>query len=58
MEDAAGRLEGTIRSGNPQIIGYDSQWTAGDISRYTRQLSDSARTLTNDTKNLVTATQP
>ena len=58
MEDAAGRLEGTIRSGNPQVIGYDSQWTAGDISRYTRQISDQARYLAADTKNLSAATQP
>jgi hypothetical protein len=58
LQDSAGRLEGTISSGKPQIIGYDSQWTAGDISRYTRQISDQARTITTDTKKLVTATQP
>lgn len=58
MQDAAGRLEGTIRSGDPAVVGYNSQWNAADISRYTRQLSDSARTLFSDTKNLVTATQP
>ncbi len=58
MQDAAGRLEGAIRSGDPAVVGYNSQWNAADISRYTRQLSDSARYLTTDTKNLVTATQP
>jgi len=58
LQDAAGRLEGTVRSGDPAVIGYNSQWNAADISRYTRQLSDSARTLANDTKNLVSATQP
>ncbi|MDD5210489.1 MAG: hypothetical protein PHV36_13950 [Elusimicrobiales bacterium] len=58
LQDAAGRLEGTIRSGDPAVVGYNSQWNAADISRYTRQLSDSARYLATDTKNLVNATQP
>ena len=58
LQDAAGRLEGTIRSGDPAVVGYNSQWNAADISRYTRQITDSARYLAADTKNLAVATQP
>ncbi len=58
LQDAAERLEGTIRSGDPAVVGYNSQWNAADISRYARQLSDSARTLYADTKDLISATQP
>jgi len=58
LEDAAQRLEWTIRSGKPEIIGYDAQWTAMDISRYTRDFSYQARNVSFDTRNLVNVTQP
>ena len=58
IEDAAGNLEGTVRSGQPQVVGYNSQWVAMDISRYSRQLSDQARSAYSDTQKLVTLTRP
>jgi hypothetical protein len=58
LENAAQNLEWTIRSGKPQVIGYDAQWTAMDISRYTRDFSYQARSLSFDVQSLVTKTQP
>ena len=58
IQDAAQRLEWTIRSGKPQMIGYDAQWTAMDISRNARQFADQARNTYSDVRNLVTRTQP
>ena len=58
LQDAAQRLESTVSSGTPQVIGYDSQWTAADISRNCRQLTDQARHALTDTQKLVTLTQP
>ncbi len=58
LEDSAQRLEWAVRSGKPEIVGYDAQWTAMDISRYCRQLSDQARNTSYDTQSLVSKTQP
>jgi hypothetical protein len=58
LENSAQNLEWTVRSGKPEIVGYDAQWTAMDISRYTRQLSDQARNASYDTQALVSKTQP
>ncbi len=58
LQDAAQRLESTVDSGTPEVIGYDSQWTAADISRNCRQLTDQARRTLTDTQKLVTLTQP
>ncbi len=58
LENSAQNLESTVRSGRPELVGYDAQWTAMDISRYTRQLSDQARTTSYDTQTLVGKTQP
>jgi Mg2+ and Co2+ transporter CorA len=58
LENSAQRLEWTVRSGKPEIVGYDAQWTAMDISRYCRQLSDQARNVSYDTRELVSKTQP
>lgn len=58
LENSAQRLEWTVRSGKPEIVGYDAQWTAMDISRYCRQLSDQARNISYDTRALVDATRP
>lgn len=58
LENSAQRLEWTVRGGRPEIVGYDAQWTAMDISRYCRQLSDQARNVSYDTRALVSKTQP
>lgn len=58
LEDSARRLEWTVRSGRPEIVGYDAQWTAMDILRYCRQLSDQARNTSYDTQTLVSRTRP
>ena len=58
LENSAQRLEWTIRSGKPQLMGYDAQWTAMDISRYTRDFSYQARNVSYDVRDLVTKTQP
>ncbi|MCX5784633.1 MAG: hypothetical protein NTX59_02995 [Elusimicrobia bacterium] len=58
IQDAAQRLEWTIRSGKPEIIGYDAQWTAMDISRYSRQFTDQSRYTYSDVQTLVAKTQP
>jgi hypothetical protein len=58
IENAAQDLEWAVRSAQPQQIGYDAQFTAMDISRYSRQLSDQARSASADTRDLVTKTQP
>ncbi len=58
IEDAAQRLEWTVRSGKPELLGYDAQWTASDVSRYARQFSDQARTASYDAQDLVNRTQP
>lgn len=58
IQDAAQRLEWTIRGGKPEIIGYDAQWTAMDISRNARQFTDQARYTYYDVQTLVNTTQP
>lgn len=58
LENSSQRLEWTIRSGKPEIVGYNAQWDAMDISRFCRQLSDQARNISYDTRNLVSQTQP
>ncbi|MCX5795261.1 MAG: hypothetical protein NTY77_07205 [Elusimicrobia bacterium] len=58
MEDAAGRLQGTIQTGTPEVIGYDSQWTASDVSRDCRDFSFQARRVLSDAQALVKQTQP
>lgn len=58
LENSAQRLEWTVRSGKPEIVGFNAQWDAMDISRFARQLSDQARNVSNDTRTLVSQTQP
>ncbi|MEK7857726.1 MAG: hypothetical protein AAB320_01175 [Elusimicrobiota bacterium] len=58
LEDASGRLEGTVRSGSPVVIGYDSQWLAADVSRGWRDFSTQARWMLSDAEALVRQTQP
>lgn len=58
IQDAAQRLEWTVRAGKPQIIGYNAQWTAMDISRNARQFTDQARYTYYDVQTLVSKTRP
>ncbi|MFA6435029.1 MAG: hypothetical protein WCW52_10070 [Elusimicrobiales bacterium] len=58
MQDSAGRLESTVGFGDPQLLGYNAQWLARDISRNARQFTDLARTAAADTKSLAAKTQP
>jgi len=58
LENSAQNLEWAVRSGKPEIMGYDAQWTAMDISRYTRDFSYQARNLSRDVRDLVNKTQP
>jgi len=58
LENSAQRLEWTVRSGKPQIVGFNAQWDAMDISRFARQMSDQARNASSDTRTLVSQTQP
>ena len=58
LENSAQRLEWTIRSGKPEIVGFNAQWDAMDISRFARQMSDQARNASADARNLVSQTQP
>jgi hypothetical protein len=58
IEDAAGRLEWTVRAAKPEVIGYNSQWTAMDISRNARQFADQARRTSDYTRQLIDKTQP
>lgn len=58
LENSSQRLEWTVRSGKPELVGYNAQWDAMDISRFCRQLSDQARNISNDTRTLVSQTQP
>ncbi|MCM2268296.1 MAG: hypothetical protein NDI60_11050 [Elusimicrobiales bacterium] len=58
LENSAQNLEWTIRSGKPEILGYDAQWTAMDISRHSRDFTYQARDLAYDAQSLVFKTQP
>lgn len=58
IQDAAQRLEWTVRAGKPEIIGYNAQWAAMDISRNARQFTDQARYTYYDAQTLVSKTQP
>ncbi|MBU2572691.1 MAG: hypothetical protein KKH28_01255 [Elusimicrobia bacterium] len=58
MENSSQRLERTVRSGKPEIIGSNSQWTARDISRNCRDFSYQARNTYYDVQSLVNKTQP
>ncbi|OGS09131.1 MAG: hypothetical protein A2270_08185 [Elusimicrobia bacterium RIFOXYA12_FULL_51_18] len=58
LENSAQNLEWIIRSGKPELFGYDAQWTAMDISRNIRDFSSQARNTYYDAQNLVNKTQP
>ncbi len=58
IEDSSQRLEWTVRSGKPELVGYDAQWTAMDISRAARDFNYQARNIASDTQSLANKTQP
>lgn len=58
IENSTQRLEWTVRSVKPELIGYNAQWTAMDISRNGRDLSWRVRDISHDAQNLVAATRP
>ena len=58
LQDAAGRLEGAVDSGLPDIIGQDAHWIASDISRDWRGFTDRARRMLCDAQALMKKTQP
>lgn len=58
IENAATRLEWTVRGAKPELVGYNAQWNAMDISRYARQLTWNVRDLRFDAQDLVRRTRP
>jgi hypothetical protein len=55
---SAQNLEYTVRRIDPKLIGYDAQWTAGDLSRTCRDMQWKTRDLRWDAQELVRKTQP
>jgi CubicO group peptidase (beta-lactamase class C family) len=58
IENAAQRLEWAVRGAKPEIIGYNAQWVAMDISRYGRDFTWKVRDISYDTQSLLSKTQP
>ncbi|MEW5905391.1 MAG: hypothetical protein AB1734_01270 [Elusimicrobiota bacterium] len=58
VQNAAQRLEWTVRAINSSVIGYDAQWQASDISRHVRDIGRHARDMRWDAQDLVRKTQP
>lgn len=58
IQNAAQRLEWTVRGIDPKLIGYGSQWQASDLSRYARDTQWQTRDLRWDMQELVRKTQP
>lgn len=58
IENSAQRLEWAVRGAKPELIGYNAQWTAMDISRNGRDFSWKVRDISYDAQRLVSATQP
>ncbi|MBI4655185.1 MAG: hypothetical protein HY746_00405 [Elusimicrobia bacterium] len=58
VQNAAQRLEWTVRRIDPKLIGHDAQWTAMDISRYSRDIGWKTRDMMWDTQELARRTQP
>ena len=58
IENSAQRLEWAVRSAKPELIGYNAQWQAMDISRYSRDFTWKVRDISYDAQNLVSQTQP
>jgi len=58
IENSTQRLEWAVRGAKPELIGYNAQWQAMDISRYGRDFTWKVRDLSYDAQNLVSKTQP
>lgn len=58
IENSAQRLEWAVRGAKPELIGYNAQWQAMDISRYSREFTWKVRDLSFDAQTLVSKTQP
>lgn len=58
VENAAQRLEWTVRGVKPQLIGYSAQWLAADISRESRDITWKLRDMEWPVRDLVAKTQP
>ncbi|HBA61895.1 MAG TPA: hypothetical protein DCZ92_14005 [Elusimicrobia bacterium] len=58
VERSAQNLENTVRRLSPALVGYDAQWKAMDITRYSRDLTWKLRTITSDIRTLLSRTQP
>lgn len=56
--NAAQSLEYTVRRMDPKLIGYDTQWTASDLSRTCRDIQWKTRDLRWDAQELVRKTRP
>ena len=58
IENSTQRLEWAVRGAKPELVGYNAQWTAMDISRNGRDFSWKVRDISYDAQNLVSKTQP
>ena len=58
IENSAQRLEWAVRGAKPELVGYNAQWQAMDISRYSREFTWKARDLSFDAQSLVNQTRP
>lgn len=58
IENSAQRLEWAVRGAKPELVGYNAQWQAMDISRYSRDFTWKARDLSFDAQSLVNQTRP
>jgi hypothetical protein len=58
IENSTQRLEWAVRGAKPELIGYNAQWQAMDLSRYGRDFTWKVRDLSYDAQSLVSKTQP
>ncbi|MEW5951966.1 MAG: hypothetical protein GX447_08985 [Elusimicrobia bacterium] len=58
VKNSSQNLEWTVRRIDPKIIGYDAQWTAGDISRYARDIAWKTNDMRWDAQKLNDITRP
>lgn len=58
IENSAQRLEWAVRGAKPELVGYNAQWQAIDLSRYTRDFTWKVRDISYDAASLVSKTQP
>lgn len=58
IENSTQRLELAVRGAKPELIGYNAQWTAMDVSRNGRDFTWKVRDMYWDAQSLVSKTQP